>query len=108
MIEKTLWAVTGTLLTGRQSDPVLINQAGMFLLRQRRRMPDLIRWALGIVTLFFGLSSLIFHCKPFWALNLEQRRVHLGRWAGSSVAPLRDYTRLVASLVTLAAYEERD
>ncbi len=105
MQERILWALTGTLLPPDRFAPETITRAGLFLLRQKARLPDFLRPPTGLATVVFGLGSVVLYGRPFFALDFEKRRAYVARWSDSPLPPLRDYIRLVQSLVTLSAHE---
>ncbi len=105
MQKRILWALAGTFSSPDRFVPEAVNQAGLFLQRGTERMPDLLRPVTAITTLAFGFGSLFLYGKPFYALTLSQRSAYVSLWASSSLQPMRDYIRLVKSLVTIRAYE---
>jgi len=107
MLNRIFWALTGTFLPIDKYSPESIAEAGLFLLRQKARMPDYISRLTGIATTVFGLGSVPLYGRPFFNLNLAQRKAYIALWASSPLPPLRDYIRLIQSLVVLRAHEYR-
>ncbi len=103
--ERILWALAGTLVTPDQLTAEAVTQTGLFLLRRTARMPDFLRPPTRLATLGFGLGSVLLYGRPFFALNFPQRKAYVSVWAFSPLSPMRDYIRLVSSLITLRAYE---
>ncbi len=75
-----------------ETDPAAI----AFVLRQRDRLPDWLRWPFGALVLGLALSG---WCKGRWFhdLAIDERREILGWWQRSG-GPGRDLVRLVQSL----------
>jgi len=105
MEDRILWALTGTFLPGEKFGPELINQSGLFLLREKGRFPDYIRGLTGVATWAFGLGSLALYGRLFFSLNLAQRKAYVAVWASSPLPPMQDYIRLIQSLVILSSHE---
>jgi hypothetical protein len=108
MSDRTLRVLTGTLMPIGEFDPVVTNRSAEFLLRQCARLPDWMAWQLSLATFMFGWGSLLVFARPFPTLTPDQRTAYVAMWARSFITPLRDYIRLVHSLILLAANENRN
>jgi hypothetical protein len=102
---RIFWALAGSFSSINRFGTEAVNDAGLFLLRRTERIPDLLSPVIRIATLAFGFGSLFLYGKPFYALNLSQRSAYVSLWVSSPLSPMRDYIRLVKSLLTLRAYE---
>ncbi len=71
-------------------------EAIAFVLRQRDRLPDWLRWPFGVLILGLALSGWR-QGRWFHELAIAERREILERWQRSG-GPGRDWVRLVQSL----------
>jgi len=94
----------------RENRYFLNNQVVNFVLGQHTRMPDYLRLPLSILTIIFGLRTVLSAGKPFHRLSHEQRWWQIERWRTARLQPLRDLMRFYDSLAVYgwyALYDER-
>ncbi len=77
-----------------------------FLLYQMKNMPDYLRLPFRMLTIFFGLHTIIFYGKPFFKLKPYQREKVILSWKNARLSFMRVYIKFHDSLVTLYVYSE--
>ena len=79
-----------------------------FLLSQMKAMPDYLRLPFKLLTLFFGLHTILFYGKSFPALKPEQRAKVISNWKHSSLSFMQTFIRFFEGLVTVHVYSRVD
>ena len=90
-----------TTATGRERE---LNRVAEFMAAQRVRMPDLLGFAMMLMTVIFSLQTLLFFGAPFNRLRHEHRWEHILAWRNSRIGPRRDLIRFWESLAVLGWY----
>lgn len=78
-----------------------------FLLLQMNNMPDYLRLPFRMVTLFFGLHTILFFGKPFSKLRPDQREKVILSWKNARVNFMSTFIRFHESLVTVYVYSKQ-
>lgn len=99
--------LVATLLedSGARVDPALERDVQSFVADGVRSMPTHLRLGVESVALLLRVDSLARNGKPFARLGPAARRAAVRTWDASRIDPVRQYIRLVRSLVLFAAYE---
>jgi len=77
-----------------------------FLLFQMKNMPDYLGLPFKILTIFFGLHTIIFYGKPFFKLKPHQRQKVILSWKYARLSFMRVYIKFHDSLLTLYVYSK--
>jgi hypothetical protein len=77
-----------------------------FLLFQMKNMPDYLRLPFYMLTIFFGLHTVIFYGKPFFKLKPHQREKVILSWKNARLSFMPVYIKFHDSLVTLYVYSK--
>jgi hypothetical protein len=76
----------------------------VFLLRQMDQMPDYLRWPFRMVTLVYGMHTILLHGRLFHALTPEQKDRVIRRWKHSKISFMSTFIRFFEGLVTVHVY----
>jgi hypothetical protein len=68
-------------------------------------MPAHLRLGVQSVGIVLRASTFALHGKPFGELDPEQRRAAVRSWDRAKIDPIRQYVRLIRSLVLFSAHE---
>jgi hypothetical protein len=100
-------SATQTVLESCFNDPDsnLVAEVVSFVDGQFRRLPPHLRHIIRIVGGYLLLSSTIRLRGWLWQASAADRRAVVTGWEGSGILPVRQYSRLLRSLVLFAAYE---
>ena len=71
------------------------------------QMPDYLRLPFRMVTLFYGLHTILFYGKPFHALTTEQKDLVIQRWKYSKISLISTFIRFFEGLVTVHVYSRQ-
>lgn len=99
--------LVATLLedAGVPVDPMLERDVRGFVDDGLSAMPSHLRAGVASVAAMLRLRSRARWGKPFERLGPTERRLAIRSWEGSRLVPVRQYMRLLRSLVLFAAYE---
>ena len=86
-------------------DPALHRDVHAFVDEGIRDMPTHLRAGVASVAGLMLLGSMARRARPFDRLSPSERRAAVHGWQQSRLAPVRQYMRLLRSLVLYAAYE---
>jgi len=79
----------------------------VFLLQQMNQMPDYLRLPFRMVTLLYGLHTILTHGKPFYALQPQQRDAVIRKWKQSKISFMSTFIRFFEGLVTVHVYSRQ-
>lgn len=79
----------------------------VFLLQQMNQMPDYLRLPFRMVTLFYGLHTILTHGKPFHALQPQQRDAVIRKWKHAKISFMSTFIRFFEGLVTVHVYSRQ-
>lgn len=106
LYERTISAICCSLIQeytgsekGSDARPIV-----RFVLAQQKRMADLFRLPLVLVTIGFSCFSLLSHGRFFHRISLEERKRQISMWRGSRISLYRDLIRFYESFIILAIY----
>jgi hypothetical protein len=106
--EKTVRAIADTLV---QQDPAPADASrgeliATFLLASHARMPDYLRLAIRLLTLFFDASSYPITGRPFHKLGFARRASQFDRWDRSRLKFRQSFTTFYRTLATFGLYSD--
>ena len=78
-----------------------------FLLQQMQNMPDYLRMPFRVLTIFFGLHTILFYGKTFPSLIPAQREEVIRKWKNSSLSFMSTFIRFFDGLVTVHVYSRQ-
>jgi hypothetical protein len=90
---------------GVEPDALLERDVQRFVADGIRRMPIHLRVGVGLVSVLLRVGCLLRYGRAFGRLAPEKRAAAVRSWAASPVDPIRQYHRLIRSLVVFAANE---
>lgn len=99
IFKKTVSAIVYSLVNDKSVNK---NDAARFVLRQFNRMPDYYKIPLYMLTIVFGVSTIIYKGAFYYSLNNNIRVDILNRLKISKSGILKDYIRFYSSLVAMA------
>lgn len=107
MIRTTVTAMAWQLGRSKVGDLNTFDAEASFLLEQMGRMPDYLRLPFRVLTLFFGLHTILLYGKHFASLRPEQRDRVIRFWKGSSISIMPTFIRFYEGLVTVHVHSRR-
>lgn len=81
------------------------NDVVAFVAAQQRRMPDILRRPILLLTLLFGWSAFLRTGRVFHRQALRVRAAHVAAWRTSRLGVCRDLIRFYESVALLALYD---
>jgi hypothetical protein len=79
-----------------------------FVMSQIHNMPDYLRLPFRLVTLFFGLHTIVLYGKPFYKLKPHQKEKVILSWKYGMFDFKRVFVKFYESLVTLHVYSHNN
>jgi hypothetical protein len=84
--------------------PRIYNKEANFIIFQMENMPDYLRLPFRLVTLFFGLHTILFYFKPFYRLKASQREKVILSWKNSRLSFCQMFIKFHESLIIVSVY----